>query len=98
MATAEVSDLSALFERDETALKDALAQLEPQASLLRDSGFPEIDNGNNYPALKGVQSIVLLSKQSWYQGNADTAANLVRDDVGAMRERNPDWLPHMPKW
>ena len=21
-----------------------------------------------------------------------------RDDVGAMRERNPDWLPHMPKW
>jgi ABC-type nitrate/sulfonate/bicarbonate transport system substrate-binding protein len=57
---------------------DALAQLEPQASLLRDSGFPEIDNGNNYPALKGVQSIVLLSKQSWYQGNADLAANFVR--------------------
>ena len=26
------------------------------------------------------------------------AANLARDDVGAMRERNPDWLPHMPKW
>jgi len=23
---------------------------------------------------------------------------LSRDDVGAMRERNPDWLPHMPKW
>ena len=23
---------------------------------------------------------------------------LGRDDVGAMRERNPDWLPHMPKW
>jgi glucarate dehydratase len=26
------------------------------------------------------------------------AATLVRDDVGAMRERRPDWLPHMPKW
>jgi glucarate dehydratase len=26
------------------------------------------------------------------------AAALVRDDVGAMRERRPDWLPHMPKW
>jgi NitT/TauT family transport system substrate-binding protein len=57
---------------------DALAQLEPQATLLRDGGFPEIDTGNNYPALKGVQSIVLLSKQNWYQGNADLAANFVR--------------------
>ena len=57
---------------------DALAQLEPQATLLRDGGFPEIDNGNNYPALKGVQSIVLLSKQNWYQSNPDLAANFVR--------------------
>jgi glucarate dehydratase len=23
---------------------------------------------------------------------------LARDDVSAMRERRPDWLPHMPKW
>jgi glucarate dehydratase len=23
---------------------------------------------------------------------------LARDDVGAMRARNPEWLPHMPKW
>ena len=23
---------------------------------------------------------------------------LARDDISAMRERNPDWLPHMPKW
>jgi glucarate dehydratase len=23
---------------------------------------------------------------------------LGRDDVSAMRERHPDWLPHMPKW
>jgi glucarate dehydratase len=26
------------------------------------------------------------------------AAAMARDDVGAMRERKPDWLPHMPKW
>ncbi|HET6317111.1 MAG TPA: enolase C-terminal domain-like protein [Chloroflexota bacterium] len=25
-------------------------------------------------------------------------AMLTRDDVSAMRERHPDWLPHMPKW
>ena len=24
--------------------------------------------------------------------------SLVRDDVGAMRERNPDWLPILPKF
>jgi glucarate dehydratase len=23
---------------------------------------------------------------------------LGRDDVGAMRQRRPDWLPHMPRW
>src|SRR6266852_2907291 len=57
---------------------DALAQLEPQASLLRDSGFVEIDNGNNYPALKSVHSVVLLSKKNWYEGNAETAANFIR--------------------
>jgi glucarate dehydratase len=26
------------------------------------------------------------------------AKSLARDDVSAMRERNPDWLPHMPRW
>jgi ABC-type nitrate/sulfonate/bicarbonate transport system substrate-binding protein len=57
---------------------DALAQLEPQAALLRDAGFPEIDNGNNYQALKGIHCVVLLSKKNWYEGNADTAANFVR--------------------
>ena len=56
-----------------------LAQLEPQATLLRDDGFPEIDNANNYPALKGVHSVVLLAKKSWYEGaNAETAMNLMR--------------------
>jgi ABC-type nitrate/sulfonate/bicarbonate transport system substrate-binding protein len=57
---------------------DAVAQLEPQATLLRDAGFPEIDNGNNYPALKGIHSVVLLSKKNWYEGNAETAANFIR--------------------
>src|SRR6266568_7319324 len=57
---------------------DALAQLEPQASLLRDGGFVEIDNANNYPSLKGVDSIILLSKTGWYQANPEVAANFLR--------------------
>lgn len=57
---------------------DGCANLEPQASLLRDAGFPQIDSGDNYPPLKGVHSIVLLSKQSWYQANPDLAANFLR--------------------
>jgi ABC-type nitrate/sulfonate/bicarbonate transport system substrate-binding protein len=54
---------------------DGCANLEPQASLLRDAGFPEIDTADNYPSLKGVHSIVLMSKQSWYQG--DVAPNFL---------------------
>jgi ABC-type nitrate/sulfonate/bicarbonate transport system substrate-binding protein len=57
---------------------DAVAQLEPQATLLRDSGFPEIDNANNYTSLKGVHSVVLMAKKNWYEGNAETAANFLR--------------------
>jgi NitT/TauT family transport system substrate-binding protein len=57
---------------------DALAQLEPQATILRDAGFPEIDNANNYPALKGVHTIVLMSRTNWYQNNPDLAANFLR--------------------
>ena len=57
---------------------DALAQLEPQATILRDAGFPEIDNANNYPALKGVHTIVLMSRTNWYQNNPDIAANFLR--------------------
>ncbi|MBV9325447.1 MAG: ABC transporter substrate-binding protein [Chloroflexi bacterium] len=55
---------------------DGCANLEPQASLLRDAGFPQIDAADNYPSLKGVHSIVLMAKQSWYQ--TDVAANFVR--------------------
>src|SRR5438105_1832590 len=47
-------------------------------ALMRDGGFPEIDNGNNYPVLKGVDSIILLSKTGWYQANPDLAANFLR--------------------
>ena len=57
---------------------DACANLEPQASLLRDAGFPQIDTADNYAPLKGVHSIVLIAKQSWYEGNPDLAANYVR--------------------
>ncbi|HEY3059131.1 MAG TPA: ABC transporter substrate-binding protein [Chloroflexota bacterium] len=56
----------------------AVAQIEPQATLLRDEGFPEIDNANNYPALKGVHSIVLLAKKSWYDANGETAGNVIK--------------------
>jgi NitT/TauT family transport system substrate-binding protein len=56
----------------------AVAQLEPQATQLRDAGFKEIDNANNYPPLKNVHSIVLMAKQSFYQGKPDVAANFVK--------------------
>jgi NitT/TauT family transport system substrate-binding protein len=56
----------------------AVAQLEPQATLLRDQGFAEIDNANNYPSLKNAQTIVLAAKRSWYEGQADTAVRFVR--------------------
>jgi ABC-type nitrate/sulfonate/bicarbonate transport system substrate-binding protein len=56
----------------------ACANLEPQASLLRDAGFPEIDTADNYTSLKNVHSILLIAKQSWYQGNPDVAANYLR--------------------
>jgi NitT/TauT family transport system substrate-binding protein len=57
----------------------ALAQLEPQATLLRDAGFSEVDNANNYPPLRGVHSIVLLAKQGWYNGGtAELAKSFIR--------------------
>ena len=56
----------------------AVAQLEPQATQLRDDGFKEVDNANNYPALKNVHSIVLVSKESFYKGKSDVAVNFVK--------------------
>src|ERR687883_1545558 len=58
----------------------AVAQLEPQATQLRDDGFKEVDNANNYPALKNVHSIVLVSKESFYKGGSksDVAMNFVK--------------------
>jgi ABC-type nitrate/sulfonate/bicarbonate transport system substrate-binding protein len=56
---------------------EGCANLEPQASLLRDAGFPQIDTADNYAPLKGVHSIVLLSKQGWYQ-SGDVPANFVK--------------------
>ena len=38
----------------------------------------------------------LAAAADTYNRRADRS--LARDDVSAMRERRPDWLPHMPKW
>lgn len=70
-----VSDRTAAMQAKTIA---GCANLEPQASLLRDAGFPQIDAADNYAPLKGVHSIVLIAKQSWYQGNGDVPANFVR--------------------
>jgi NitT/TauT family transport system substrate-binding protein len=56
----------------------AVAQIEPQATQLRDAGFVEIDNANNYPSLHGVHSIVLVSRKSFYEGKSDVAMNFIR--------------------
>ena len=45
------------------------AQLEPQATQLRDAGFIELDDADNYPPLKNVQSLVVIAKKSWYDNN-----------------------------
>jgi ABC-type nitrate/sulfonate/bicarbonate transport system substrate-binding protein len=70
-----VSDRSAAMKAKTMA---AVAQLEPQATQLRDDGFKEVDNANNYPSLKNVHSIVLVAKESFYKGKADVATNFVK--------------------
>jgi NitT/TauT family transport system substrate-binding protein len=70
-----ISDRTAAMQAKSIA---GCANLEPQASLLRDAGFPQIDTADNYAPLKGVHSIVLLAKQSWYQGNGEAPANFLR--------------------
>jgi ABC-type nitrate/sulfonate/bicarbonate transport system substrate-binding protein len=54
------------------------AQLEPQATALRDAGFIEIDNADNYPVLAQVQTLVVISKKSWYEPNMALAGNFAR--------------------
>ena len=54
------------------------AQQEPQSTQLREAGFVELDDADNYPALKNVQTLVVLAKKSWYQANMDTALGFVR--------------------
>ena len=56
----------------------AVANLEPQATILRGAGFVEVDKADNYPALRGIHSIVLLSRTSFYQGNSEVAGNFLR--------------------
>jgi NitT/TauT family transport system substrate-binding protein len=64
-----------------TAMKarsiQAVAQLEPQATLLRDAGFKEIDSATNYASLRNIQPIVLVARPGWYQDKSETAVNLV---------------------
>ena len=50
-----------------------VVQIEPQTSLLIDQGFVELDNADNYPELKGLQSITVLGKKDWYEPNMATA-------------------------
>ena len=45
------------------------AQLEPQATQLRDAGFVELDDADNYPSLKNIQSLIVIAKKSWYENN-----------------------------
>jgi NitT/TauT family transport system substrate-binding protein len=83
MAEADYTIVQAGAISDRTAAMkakaiDAVANLEPQATQLRDAGFGEIDNANNYPALKTVHSIILLAKSDWYTGKEEVAANFVR--------------------
>jgi ABC-type nitrate/sulfonate/bicarbonate transport system substrate-binding protein len=51
----------------------AVAQLEPQATQLREAGFKELDNADNYPALKNVQTLIIGAKKSWYEKETDVA-------------------------
>lgn len=49
------------------------AQIEPQTSALADQGFPELDNADNYPDLKGLQGIIVMAKKDWYEPNMAAA-------------------------
>ena len=56
----------------------ACAQQEPQTTQLKEAGFAELDDADNYPPLKNVQSVISISKKSWYQANQDTAVSFVK--------------------
>jgi ABC-type nitrate/sulfonate/bicarbonate transport system substrate-binding protein len=56
----------------------AIYQLEPQATLLREAGFQVIDSGNNYASLKNIHALILVARQSWYLEHPDVAVNFVR--------------------
>jgi ABC-type nitrate/sulfonate/bicarbonate transport system substrate-binding protein len=54
------------------------AQQEPQSTQLREAGFVELDDADNYPALKNVQTLVLISRKSWYEANPEVALGFLR--------------------
>jgi ABC-type nitrate/sulfonate/bicarbonate transport system substrate-binding protein len=56
----------------------AVAQLEPQTSQLKENGFVELDNADNYPPLKNLLTLTVAAKKDWYEGSMDTAAAFVK--------------------
>ena len=56
----------------------AVAQQEPQTTQMKDAGFVELDNCDNYPALAAVHSVVVIARKSWYEPNMEIAVGLVR--------------------
>ena len=61
-------------------------------------GFPDETRAqvNPFPVWPEKYGVILCFAADAYARIRETA--LSRDDVSAMRERQPDWLPHMPKW
>lgn len=56
----------------------AVCSLEPQISQLKDAGFPELDDANNYPMLRNVQTGLLAAKKSWYEPRMDDMVRFMR--------------------
>ena len=54
------------------------AQQEPQATQMREAGFVALDDADNYPPLRNVQSLVVVAKQSWYGANEAAALGFAR--------------------
>jgi len=55
-----------------------VVQIEPQTSFMLDQGFVELDNADNYPELRDLQSIMLISRKDWYEPNMTTAVAFMK--------------------
>jgi NitT/TauT family transport system substrate-binding protein len=56
----------------------ACAQQEPQSTQLKEAGFVELDDADNYPSLKNVQSLIVIARKSWYTANMDAAVGFAK--------------------